>query len=228
MDGALIFGRYAIEPKQDGFCIAGKLERSCSNLDQFDGARSYLSLIAQANNIANFFDWRVAEAYWLGNHLLERVSPQKFYLFMKKNTQPSLFVGRISPLINKIPLGAKPNHFFQVLEYVSGSGDFDLYLPQTIKKIDDCRISWGKIKDIEPDHFLVEGRKLEYARGKLDLSIPSLRKIKRLVNDRSYLAQAHIGDWLTSHWHWANDIISENQAQNLERFTKINLEVVNK
>jgi hypothetical protein len=48
-------------------------------LRRFTGALPYLQLISRANAIADPFDARVVEAYWLGNELLDRVEVRQLY-----------------------------------------------------------------------------------------------------------------------------------------------------
>src|SRR5690606_26836571 len=40
-------------------------------------ARRYLELIARANSISDPFDPRVVEAFWIGNSLLDQVTPEQ-------------------------------------------------------------------------------------------------------------------------------------------------------
>src|SRR5215210_5348134 len=48
-------------------------------LRRFTGALPYLQLIARVNHIADPFDSRVVEAYWIGNALLEQVEVRQLY-----------------------------------------------------------------------------------------------------------------------------------------------------
>src|SRR5207237_641962 len=48
-------------------------------LRKFSGAVPYLKLIARANGLADPFDARVVEAYWIGNELLEGVEVRQLY-----------------------------------------------------------------------------------------------------------------------------------------------------
>src|SRR4029079_19764899 len=91
ISGPLLFARYAYGPNELGYCgpdAASELfgeatsghadERTLRELaGQFEGAYPYLRLIAQANDLADPLDARVVEAYWLGNGLLDRVSPRR-------------------------------------------------------------------------------------------------------------------------------------------------------
>ena len=78
--GPLLFARYAYPPNALGLCGAdetrtlleyGDARASDGGLAElartFEGAWPYLTLIAQANGIADPLDPRVVEAYWVGN-----------------------------------------------------------------------------------------------------------------------------------------------------------------
>ncbi len=88
--GALLFARYAYPPNARGLCGAdapatlleyGDARAADGGLVElartFEGAWPYLTLIAQANGVADPLDPRVVEAYWVGNGLLARVPPGK-------------------------------------------------------------------------------------------------------------------------------------------------------
>ena len=82
--GTLRFVRYAFMPNRLRYCggddnrtifqyaLEGVTDGGLTPLlRKFGGALPYLQLIARANGIADPFDERVVEAYWIGNDLLE-------------------------------------------------------------------------------------------------------------------------------------------------------------
>ena len=86
--GPILFARYAFGPNRLGYCgpddsaelfaeatVGGDLRALRHNAEQFEGAWPYLQLIAKANGVADPLDARVVEAYWLGNSMLENVTP---------------------------------------------------------------------------------------------------------------------------------------------------------
>src|SRR5262245_51689984 len=90
--GPLRFVRYGFMPNQLRYCggddnrtlfdyaIAGEIDGGLTPLlRKFTGALPYLQLIARANGIADPFDDRVVEAYWLGNDLLAGVEARQLY-----------------------------------------------------------------------------------------------------------------------------------------------------
>jgi Family of unknown function (DUF6390) len=86
--GPLLFARYAYPPNALGYCgadetrtlleygDAGVADAGLAELARtFEGAWPCLTLIAGANGIADPLDPRVVEAYWVGNDLLDHVTP---------------------------------------------------------------------------------------------------------------------------------------------------------
>src|SRR6185369_12514579 len=90
--GSLRFIRYAFMPNRLRYCggddnrtlfeygienaIDGGLDPL---LRRFTGALPYLQLIARASGLADPFDPRVVEAYWIGNQLLDNVEVRQLY-----------------------------------------------------------------------------------------------------------------------------------------------------
>ena len=87
--GPVLFSRYAYPPNALGYCgpenSAELFERAAAGEDSpdlrrlirgFEGAWPYLALIAGAAGRADPLDPDVVEAYWVGNGLLDAVTPQ--------------------------------------------------------------------------------------------------------------------------------------------------------
>ena len=92
LDGPQLFARYAFMPNRltycggddnralFDYCLAGVTDQGLLELlKQFSGAMPYLRLIARCNGLADPFDPRVVEAYWLGNELLRGVEIRALY-----------------------------------------------------------------------------------------------------------------------------------------------------
>ena len=88
--GPLLFARYAYPPNSLGYCgadetrtlleygDAGTSDGGLAELARtFEGAWPYLTLIADANRIADPLDPRVVQAYWVGNELLDHVAAER-------------------------------------------------------------------------------------------------------------------------------------------------------
>jgi len=93
--GALLAARYAFMPNKLRYCggdsntelfeYASRQESDFglqAMLKEFETMFPYLQLIAEANRISDPFNYKVVEAYWIGNELLENVSMQNFYRYL--------------------------------------------------------------------------------------------------------------------------------------------------
>src|SRR5579859_1535736 len=74
-------------------------------LRKFTGALPYLALIARRNGIADPFDERVVEAYWVGNELLERVEAVELYDHLKQRYGRELSARTMDRVAAKAPAG---------------------------------------------------------------------------------------------------------------------------
>src|SRR5204863_6858356 len=131
-DNCTLFG-YGIEGVVDGGLTP--------LLRRFTGALPYLQLIARANGIADPFDPRVVEAYWLGNELLDGVEVRQLYDALQERFSKHL-QGRTRDLVlGKAPAGARPHHSFHVLDVHSRVGE----LENSLEAMDACRVSSGRV-----------------------------------------------------------------------------------
>src|SRR5271166_5350756 len=174
--GILIHARHAFMPNKLGYCgpdDRGKIlqslqdstvdEKLMSTLKNFEAAYPFVKLIGKSTG-RDPFDYRVAEAYWIGNELLNQVPPDQFYKFAltdlhKKNRK------EIRDLFLSLQNRALPHHTFYVLNsamsvlsdhhHTSGSG------PEALAEtMDNCRISWGTVVKVEVDKLVVRYRPL--------------------------------------------------------------------
>src|SRR4051812_42210118 len=138
-------------------------------LRRFSGALPYLQLIARSNGIADPFDARVVEAYWLGNELLDGVEVRQLYDALLERFGKQL-QGRTRELVlGKAPAGAHPHHSFHVLDVHSRVGELD----HTLATLEGCRIGWGRVLRAEGAELVVEHQPLVVQAGKLALGASS-------------------------------------------------------
>lgn len=223
MDGLWRCSNYAFAPNFYKYCgpdknkeLAGYLQFKASDdglknlLKDFAALHPYLKLIADQNGIANEFDDRVVEAYWLGNKLLNKVSLNSFFQHInKKLSQKELRWFEL-----KLPQGAKPNHQFHVLNFIIRTGH--RAAAHTVETMDQCRISWGRVLP----GGQVKSQRLVYQDKKLKL-MPAVKKVKNLLNDY------RVGDLVTIHWGWLCEKITSNQVKNLEKYTHLAIRLAN-
>src|SRR3989344_145605 len=131
MTGLWRCAKYAFAPNFLKYCgpdknkeLAGYLTAKTTDLGltamlkKFSAMYPYLKLIAHQNGIADAFDQRVVEAYWLGNEMLDGVTMKGFY----NHARDKLSVKERKWLEAKLPRGAKPNHAFNVLNFLTRTG----------------------------------------------------------------------------------------------------------
>jgi hypothetical protein len=234
--GTLRFIRYAFMPNRLRYCggddnrtlfeygLAGVSDAGLTPLlRRFTGALPYLRLIARANGVPEPFDARVVEAYWLGNELLEGVEVRRLYDTLLERFGKQL-QGRTRELVlGKAPAGARPHHSFHVLDVHSRVGELD----NSLETLDDCRVSWGRVLRVEGAELVVERPPLILRDGKLVLDDPRQERVLRQVDGRGFADDAGPGDWVSLHWGWVCEALTERQRANLERYTIHHLAIAN-
>jgi hypothetical protein len=192
-------------------------------LRRFTGALPYLQLIARANNLADPFDDRVVEAYWIGNELLDGVEVRQLYDALLERFGKQL-TGRTRELVlGKAPAGARPHHAFHVLDVHSRVGELDT----SLITLDQCRVSWGQVRVVEGAELVVERVPLALRQGKLALESPRAERAMRQVDGRGFVDEVRPGDWVSLHWGWVCEVIGERERANLERYTRHHLALAN-
>jgi len=234
--GSLRFIRYGFMPNRLHFCgpdenrtlfdygIEGVVDGGLSPLlRRFTGALPYLQLIARTNAIADPFDERVVEAYWLGNELLDGVEVRQLHDALLERFGKQL-QGRTRDLIlGKAPAGARPHHNFHVFDVHSRVGE----LEYSLDTMDQCRISWGKVISVDGAELTVERQALRLVDGKLALGEAQTTRVVRQIEGRGFADSAAAGDWVSLHWGWVCEALTVKQQANLARYTLGHLRLAN-
>ena len=193
------------------------------HLRKFTGALPYLQLIARANGIADPFDPRVVDAYWIGNSMLDHVEVRQLYDSLLERFGRQL-QGRTRDLVlGKAPAGARPHHSFHVLDVHSRVGDFG----QTLPTMDHCRVSWGTVVAVDGGALVIDRVPLVLAQGKLALGAPVRERAVRQIEGRGFVERASVGDIVSIHWGWACEMLTADQLSRLERYTRHHLAIAN-
>jgi hypothetical protein len=230
--GALMFGRYAFAPNQLGYCgpddsaalfdyVAEKRpDQGLVELERrFEGAYPYLCLIAQANGIADPFDERVVDAYWIGNGLLQSAGGSPLYDSLRERFRPRMSSADFGWLESKVG-AARPHHNFHVFDiYVRTGLMRDERALIAVKAMDSCRISWGKVAAVEGAELVVERPELIYEDGRLSLSEPRAARIARQRDGRGFIDDAAPGEIVSIHWSWACDRLTRGALARLRQAT---------
>ena len=193
-------------------------------LRRFTGALPYLRLIARANGIADPFDSRVVEAYWIGNELLEQVEVRQLYDSLAERFGKQLEGRAREWVLGKAPAGARPHHNFHVFDIHSRVGEVE----HTLETMDQCRISSGKVLAVEGAELVVERQPLILVEGKLALGPPQRDAGGPAGRMRTALPMPPPpGDWVALHWGWVCEVITPHQAGHLAHYTRYHLALAN-
>lgn len=240
-EGALLFGRYAFPPNRLGYCgpddhpaifqyvTQGVTDQGLIELErQFDGAFPYLRLIAHANNIPDPFDRRVVEAYWIGNAYLERVTASPFYDSLGERFRNRMDPGSFTWLASKLESGARPHHNFHVFEVYLRAGLMrDNRANIGLARMDSCRISWGRVAEVDGAELVVERPALELRDGKLALTEPHPMRVLRQLDGRGFADDARLGDHVSIHWNWVCETLDPLSLRRLVANTRRYLTLAN-
>jgi hypothetical protein len=240
MDGILRCTRYAFGPNRLHYCgpdanaeILSYIQNQAIDpglavlMRGFKTMFPYLRLIASANQIADPFDDRVVEAYWLGNRLLDNVGKPELYdhLIDEQHLKKRLSNKKFDELGEKIGLGAVPHHSFHVLDIWKRTGHLDR--EHTLESLDSCRISWGRVTKIDGPNITVNRRALELAGGKLILGPEKTFKTTRTLEAETDIEQLVPGQIISIHWGVPCEVITAEQAATLQKYTLKHLALAN-
>lgn len=235
--GTTRFVRYAFMPNRLRYCggddnttifqyaLADVREPTLDEmLRRFTGALPYLRLIARGNGIADPFDERVVEAYWVGNALLERVDARELHDSLRARYGRELPARVMDRIAAKAPAGARPHHSFHVLDVWRHA---DRASADVLAMLDSCRISWGTVVAVEGAELVVRRRALGLRGGRLVLGEPQPERVTRLVEGSGFVTTVVPGDVVSLHWGWVCERLTPAQATALERYTLSHLTLAN-
>ena len=242
VSGALLFGHYAFPPNRLGYCgpddhqalfeyvVERKTDGGLLELERrFEGAFPYLRLIALANDIADPFDRRVVEAYWLGNRYLDAVDAASLYASLSERFKQRTTPRNFSWLIRKLELGAKPHHNFHVFDVYTRAGLMrDERAAISLAQMDACRISWGKVVSAEGPELVVARPSLALWEGKLALAEPTTLRVLRQLDGRGFADQVIPGSYVAVHWNWVCQELSPAALSRLQFETRRSLALANR
>ena len=234
--GSLRFIRYGFMPNRLRYCgpddnrtlfdyaVARTVDPGLTPLlRQFSGAMPYLTLIARANGIADPFDERVVEAYWIGNELLDAVEVRQLYDHLAERFGGQLRGRAREWVLSKAPAGARPHHSFHVLDVYRVVGERG----DSLETMDSCRVSWGRVTAVEGPSLRVERQPVGLVAGRLSL-LPAVDvRVARQVDGKGFADAAQIGDCVSIHWGWACERLRDDQQAALARYTAQHLAIAN-
>ena len=200
----------------------------------FHGAYPYLRFLAEHNGSGDPFDYQVTEAYWIGNSLLQHVPPDAFYTHLQRRFSAKFPREHVKNFFKTRPYASFPHHSLHVFNafstmgtvpdaFASGMGPDD----KVGQLMDKCRISWGRIIDVQEQDLVVEYEPVVRQNGKLSLGPPTRTKLARHVNGTTLLPDAGPGDWVSAHWGLACEVLSPVQVEDLKTYTLASMRLAN-
>lgn len=244
--GLLLCAKYAVSPNFFGYCgpdenlslidylKEGVADKELSHiLSHFETLFPYLQLIARKNKILDPFDRRIVEAYWIGNEFLKPVRSLEYQAFAKEKLllEKKLKKEDLTNLQLRISnCQFYPHHAFHVFNIFKRTGKDSSF--HTLKTMEKCRIGWGriiqnsklKIKNsnlkFKINTIFVEAKQLTIENKRLSLTKSAVRELKVDYKGKSFINDLKIGDWVSFHWGFVCDKLTEAQVRNLEFYTK--------
>lgn len=246
--GEFLHAKHAFPPNSLGYCgpdVRGRIEdylHSDSDgdslvpiLTKFEAAYPFVRMIAKSTG-RKPFDFHVAEAYWLGNSLLDQVKPRDFFEFAHQDLgssrkmvgkSDSLRKDEAKSLFQELGPMAKPHHTFYVLGMYAKSSIRAGTEDKLLELMDSCRISWGKVLQVNRDSLVVERPSLALKDGLLALA-PAKKKEISYDPEIYPFSSIRKGDWVSVHWNFASERLMPYQLKNLKRYTKLDIQATNR
>jgi hydrogenase maturation factor len=246
-DGAILAARHSFMPNRLGYCgpdenevlfeacLSNKRSKELlSALEGFTGAQPYLKFIAQSQGLEPF-DYRVVEAYWIGNDILERIPRTGFYDHLRERLARKFPREHIRKLFESKPFATFPHHALHVFNAFSTMGTVPDAFANAVGRddqvgdlMDKCRISWGKVLSLDNDgNLIVEYEPLQRRDGILSLGQAVQARVISRINDNCFMPDVKMGDWVSFHWGFACSILSAQQVANLRKYTHMDMAVAN-
>jgi hypothetical protein len=225
--GALEFARFAAPPNLLGYCggddragLVDRLHDGVADPDlvtlcrSFEGAWPYLELISASSGIADPLDRRVVEAYWIGNRLLDAVSPTGFSADLETRFRSRTARTEWPWLAAKPARGARPHHSFHVLEVMPRIGMLRAgQIAGILPAMEQCLIRPGRVVAAGEDALTVRVAPLLMRSGKLSFGSPVEQQLELNADG------LRTGDVIAVHWNRSCGRLSADQDRRLRCVT---------
>jgi len=248
IDGAILSARHSFQPNRLGYCGPDEndlLFQACVDnkrsdqlvkaLQGFRAAYPYLRFIAESIGSQDAFDYRASEAYWIGNDYLQKIGPGDFFDHLTARFRSKFPKEHIKKLFQAQSFAPFPHHALHVFNAFSTMGTVpDSFAnaagtDETVGTLmDKCRISWGRVLEVEEAGTLVvEYEPVVRRSGKLALDKAVLTKVLAEVQGKSFVDGVKPGDWVSFHWGFACTILTPRQVANVRKYTLSDMAIAN-
>ncbi|MBI4146995.1 hypothetical protein HY489_06700 [Candidatus Woesearchaeota archaeon] len=188
-------------------------------LSRFEGLYPYLKLISSRHKL-DLFDYKVIEAYWLGNELLDAFTPDDYRAFLPELVKRGLPEHYAQQSREKMPQGAIPHHTFHVL--FVGVGRVTGSVPTSPESMQSCMASWAEVRSVDSTTISVYGPVLRLENEEYILS-----EQERRVSYDQRMVRPKINDKVAIHWNECVHVLTAQQYENVGKYTKRVIHAVN-
>ena len=196
-------------------------EKVKKHFTKYEGLFVYLDYMAQKLN-KDPFDYDIIEAYWTGNELLDKFDNEDNKKIIQGLTNRGLPKNHAEFLISKLPKGMNLTHSFNVL--FVGVGMTTGSVPTNIITMNKCILSIGKVVKILKDQLMVAVTPLITKQELLELGN---QKIIHVEYNPDFFKNIKVGNKIAIHWDYACKILTENEVENLKKYTQKNIKALN-
>jgi hypothetical protein len=217
--GAVLFAQYAYPPNELGYCgpagaeallsldATGEIERRAR---KFEGAWSYLELLAESAGLDDPLAVEVVSAYWVGSDLLDEVDPAGLVARLEDR-----FRGQLGGTWRAASTRAAAHHSFQVFEVYPWAGLLQEGRPPgpAVHVLDRCRIRVGEVTGVDGEQVSVVSRLLAWDGAALHETEPVTETARWSVDGSSLIDVPAVGDTVALHWDWVCAVITPEQAR---------------
>lgn len=235
MNGVQLGARFSIATNRLRFCgpdeaepllfraiVEGRdIQAAGGALLKFEALEPYLTAIAEKNG-RNPLDHEVAEAYWIGNELLDDFTRDDFRRILERLRRKGLPGPVARTLADHLPKRPIPHHMFHVA-YV-GVGSVTGHVETTLDNMDKCRPSWARVVRADGANLYVERPGLALEAGRLAIG---LTRAHKFPFDPRILPGVHEGDWVAIHWDWPAMVLETEDLAHLQEYTRRSLDAAN-
>jgi hypothetical protein len=170
----------------------------------------------------------VVEAYWVGSPRLEQVGTSAVGDSMEDRFR-AMTGSQFSTLTEGVLAGGVPHHSFAVFCIYPYTGLLTdgRKAPHALGVLDRCRIRWGRVLAVQGDQVVVSSRLLVWDGVALSLGPPVTETAVQSVDGVGMVGSVQPGDWVSLHWEWVCDRLTDAQVARLRRYTERHLAIVN-